>query len=53
MGVAAFFCGLLLSVMGFGRWHETGSPWWLAGTLVLLAFVLVGGITGSGKKKTG
>lgn len=53
MGIAAFFCGLLLCVMGFGRWHETGSPWWLGGTLALLALVLVGGIMGGGKKKAG
>ncbi|MFD7729983.1 hypothetical protein ACFV6F_06325 [Kitasatospora phosalacinea] len=53
MGVAAFFCGLLLCVMGFGRWHETGSPWWLGGTLALLALVVVGAITGGGGKKTG
>ncbi|WP_405013390.1 hypothetical protein [Kitasatospora sp. NBC_01539] len=51
MGVLAFFAGLLLTVMGFGRWRETGSPYWLIGSLVLLLFVLVGAVTG--KKKAG
>ncbi|GAA4848067.1 hypothetical protein [Kitasatospora terrestris] len=51
MGVLAFFAGLLLTVMGLGRWHETGSPWWLAGSIALLVLVLIGGLTGG--KKTG
>jgi hypothetical protein len=49
MGVFAFFAGLLLVVMGFGRWRETGSPYWLAGSIALLVLVLVGALTG--KKK--
>lgn len=51
MGVYAFFAGLLLVLMGLGRWHETGSPYWLAGSLVLLLLMLVGAMTG--RKKTG
>ncbi|GAA1155344.1 hypothetical protein F4556_004894 [Kitasatospora gansuensis] len=51
MGAFAFFAGVLLSLMGLGRWQETGSPYWLIGSLVLFLLVLLGALTG--KKKTG
>ncbi|MFJ1701939.1 hypothetical protein [Kitasatospora sp. NPDC088346] len=51
MGVLAFFAGLLLTVMGLGRWRETGSPYWLIGSLVLLVLVLIGALTSSGGGK--
>jgi hypothetical protein len=50
VGVLGFFAALLLVVMGFGRWHETHSPYWLGGSIALLVLTLVGGLT-SGKNK--
>ncbi len=54
MGILGFFAALLAVVMGLGRWHETGSPYWLAGSLALLVFTLVGALQsrggGGGKK---
>ncbi|MFC8447795.1 hypothetical protein [Kitasatospora sp. NPDC057223] len=52
MGPWAFFAGLLLSVMGMGKWQETGSPFWLAGSLTLFVVVLISGLAslGGGKK---
>lgn len=50
MGAFAFFAGMLLSLMGMGRWHETGSPYWLIGSLLLFLLVLLGAMTG---KKAG
>ncbi|MFJ9517744.1 hypothetical protein ACIRPK_05655 [Kitasatospora sp. NPDC101801] len=46
MGALAFFAGILLSLMGLGRWKETGSPYWLIGSLVLFLLVLLGSLTG-------
>ncbi|MDH6110454.1 UDP-N-acetylmuramyl pentapeptide phosphotransferase/UDP-N-acetylglucosamine-1-phosphate transferase [Kitasatospora sp. MAP12-15] len=44
MGVLAFFAALLAVLMGLGRWHETQSPYWLAGSLVLLLLTLIGAL---------
>ncbi|MFD0277080.1 hypothetical protein ACFVHB_24665 [Kitasatospora sp. NPDC127111] len=45
MGAMAFFAGLLLFVMGMGKWQETGSPWWLWGSLAFLLLVVVTALT--------
>ncbi|GAA2826272.1 hypothetical protein RMN57_13760 [Kitasatospora sp. CM 4170] len=52
MGPYAFFAGLLLGVMGMGKWQETGSPFWLWGSVAFLLMVLIMGISslGGGKK---
>ncbi|WP_157536785.1 hypothetical protein [Kitasatospora mediocidica] len=44
MGVLGFFAALLVVLMGFGRWHETHSPYWLGGSIALLLFTLVGAL---------
>ncbi|MEU8919379.1 hypothetical protein AB0D10_00375 [Kitasatospora sp. NPDC048545] len=50
MGAVAFFAGLLLFVMGLGKWQETGSQVWLFGSLAfLLVLVVVSLIPGGGK----
>ncbi|WP_181442601.1 hypothetical protein [Streptomyces tateyamensis] len=49
MGVLAFFAALLAVVMSFGRWHETGSPVWLAVSIALLILTLAGSLFGRGK----
>ncbi|MFI8457756.1 hypothetical protein [Kitasatospora sp. NPDC085464] len=50
MGAVAFFAGLLLFVMGLGKWQETGSAAWLFGSLgFLLVLVVVSLIPGNGK----
>ncbi|MFI5528552.1 hypothetical protein ACIA8O_08310 [Kitasatospora sp. NPDC051853] len=46
MGSCAFLAGVLLTLMGLGRWHETGSPYWLIGSLLLFVLLLVGAATG-------
>ncbi len=54
MGALGFFAALLLSVMGMGRWKETGSPYWLAGSIVLFVLTLIGGLSsrrGGGKAR--
>ncbi|MEU3569906.1 hypothetical protein AB0E96_16000 [Kitasatospora sp. NPDC036755] len=57
MGAVAFFAGLLVFVMGLGKWQETGSDLWLYGSLafllVLVVFSLIptGGKGGKGGKK--
>ncbi|WP_316521327.1 hypothetical protein [Kitasatospora brasiliensis] len=55
MGAVAFFAGLLLFVMGLGKWQETGSDLWLYGSLgFLLVLVVVSLIpTGGGAGKAG
>ncbi|MFD9592948.1 hypothetical protein ACFWA9_09325 [Kitasatospora sp. NPDC059973] len=45
MGPFAFFAGLLLGVMGMGKWQETGSPFWLWGSVAFLLIVLISGIS--------
>ncbi|MEV7772282.1 hypothetical protein [Kitasatospora sp. NPDC086791] len=53
MGAVAFFAGLLLFVMGLGKWQETGSQAWLFGSLAfLLVLVVVSLIPGDGKGDT-
>ncbi|MER7581776.1 hypothetical protein [Kitasatospora sp. NPDC097691] len=50
MGAVAFFAGLLLFVMGLGKWQESGSPAWLFGSLgFLLVLVVVSLIPANGK----
>ncbi|MEV7187938.1 hypothetical protein [Kitasatospora sp. NPDC093102] len=50
MGAVAFFAGLLLFVMGLGKWQETGSELWLFGSLgFLLVLVVVSLIPTGGK----
>lgn len=49
MGILAFFAALLAVVMGLGRWHETHSVYWLAGSLVLLLLTLIGALQSRGK----
>ncbi|MER7770345.1 hypothetical protein [Kitasatospora sp. NPDC096140] len=50
MGAVAFFAGLLLFVMGLGKWQETGSAAWLFGSLgFLLVLVVVSLIPENGK----
>ncbi|MCX4749067.1 hypothetical protein OG455_26765 [Kitasatospora sp. NBC_01287] len=44
LGVLGFFAALLAVVMGMGRWHETGSPYWLGGSIALLVFTLIGAL---------
>ncbi|GAA0677909.1 hypothetical protein GCM10010193_34070 [Kitasatospora atroaurantiaca] len=54
MGALGFFAALLLSVMGMGRWKETGSPYWLIGSIALFVLTLVGALTSrGGRKKAG
>ncbi|MFD7906009.1 hypothetical protein ACFV4F_02900 [Kitasatospora sp. NPDC059722] len=48
MGTVAFFAGLLLFVMGMGKWQETGSPWWLGGSLAFLLLLIVAALTSRG-----
>ncbi|WP_158702140.1 hypothetical protein [Kitasatospora sp. MMS16-BH015] len=45
MGALGFFAALLVVVMGMGRWEETGSPWWLGGSIALFVLTLIGGLT--------
>ncbi|MFI9273762.1 hypothetical protein ACIGXM_24070 [Kitasatospora sp. NPDC052896] len=45
MGALGFFAALLVVVMGMGRWHETHSPYWLAGSIALLVLTLIGALT--------
>ncbi|MFE4972841.1 hypothetical protein ACFRAR_12085 [Kitasatospora sp. NPDC056651] len=57
MGAVAFFAGLLLFVMGLGKWQETGSEVWLYGSLgfllllVVVSLIPTGGKGGKGGKK--
>ncbi|MFB7663854.1 hypothetical protein ACFC1R_07870 [Kitasatospora sp. NPDC056138] len=51
MGALAFFAGLLLSVMGMGRWKETGSPFWLAGSIAIFLLTVIGAFTGGRKSR--
>lgn len=55
MGPFAFFAGLLLGVMGMGKWQETGSPFWLWGSVAFLLIVLISGISAvlGGKRADG
>lgn len=41
MGALAFFAGLVLFVMGLGKWQETGSPFWLWGSFGFLVLLIV------------
>ncbi|MFI2608658.1 hypothetical protein [Kitasatospora sp. NPDC018619] len=50
MGAVAFFAGLVLFVMGLGKWQETGSELWLYGSLgFLLVLVVVSLVPTPGK----
>ncbi|MFJ7909964.1 hypothetical protein [Kitasatospora sp. NPDC096204] len=50
MGAVAFFAGLLLFVMGLGKWQETGSDLWLFGSLgFLLVLVVISLVPTDGK----
>ncbi|MFE4515679.1 hypothetical protein ACFRMQ_15985 [Kitasatospora sp. NPDC056783] len=57
MGAVAFFAGLVLFVMGLGKWQETGSEVWLYGSLgfllllVVVSLIPTGGKGGKGGKK--
>lgn len=52
MGPWAFFAGLLLGIMGMGKWQETGSPFWLWGSAAFLLGVLTSGLLAlTGKKE--
>ncbi|MFB7474612.1 hypothetical protein [Kitasatospora sp. NPDC056184] len=44
LGTFAFFAGLLAGVMGMGKWQETGSPFWLWGSVAFLLIVLGWGL---------
>ncbi|MFG3228608.1 hypothetical protein ACGF07_28055 [Kitasatospora sp. NPDC048194] len=48
MGALAFIAGLLLFVMGMGKWQETGSPAWLWGSIGFLVLLVVFSLTGRG-----
>ncbi|MGA5822070.1 hypothetical protein ACPC54_29910 [Kitasatospora sp. NPDC094028] len=51
MGALAFFAGLLLFVMGMGKWQESGSPFWLWGSVAYLVLLVVFSLTGKGGGK--
>ncbi|MFI6443605.1 hypothetical protein [Kitasatospora sp. NPDC050543] len=53
MGPWAFFAGLLLTVMGMGKWQESGSPFWLAGSIALFLVVMISGLASLGGAKKG
>lgn len=48
MGALAFIAGLLLFVMGMGKWQETDSPAWLWGSLGFLVLLVVFSLIGRG-----
>ncbi|MEV7941179.1 hypothetical protein AB0O82_34275 [Kitasatospora sp. NPDC088264] len=47
----AFFAGLLLFVMGMGKWQETGSPYWLWGSVAFLVLLVVMSVVTRGGRK--
>ncbi|MFD0398030.1 hypothetical protein [Kitasatospora sp. NPDC127121] len=47
----AFFAGLLLFVMGMGKWQETGSPYWLWGSVAFLVLLVVMSVVSRGGRK--
>ncbi|MFE5585267.1 hypothetical protein [Kitasatospora sp. NPDC056531] len=51
MGALAFIAGLLLFVMGMGKWQETDSPAWLWGSIGFLVLLVVFSLIGRGDKK--
>ncbi|MEV7356754.1 hypothetical protein ACFV84_10835 [Kitasatospora sp. NPDC059811] len=51
MGAVAFFAGLLLFVMGMGKWQETGSPYWLWGSVAFLVLLVVMSVVSRGGRK--
>ncbi|MEV7926308.1 hypothetical protein [Kitasatospora sp. NPDC088779] len=51
MGAVAFFAGLLLFVMGMGKWQETGSPYWLWGSVAFLVLLVVMSVVTRGGRK--
>ncbi|MFJ3215188.1 hypothetical protein ACIPLC_04610 [Kitasatospora sp. NPDC086801] len=51
MGAVAFFAGLLLFVMGMGKWQETGSPYWLWGSVAFLVLLVVMSLVSRGGRK--
>ncbi|MER8100577.1 hypothetical protein [Kitasatospora sp. NPDC094016] len=51
MGAVAFFAGLLLFVMGMGKWQETGSPYWLWGSIAFLVLLVVMSVVSRGGRK--
>ncbi|MDH6705506.1 MULTISPECIES: hypothetical protein [unclassified Kitasatospora] len=51
MGAVAFFAGLLLFVMGMGKWQETGSPYWLWGSVAFLVVLVVMSLVARGGRK--
>ncbi|MFJ4186129.1 hypothetical protein [Kitasatospora sp. NPDC089509] len=51
MGALAFVAGLVLFVMGMGKWQETGTVYWLWGSLVFLLLLVVFSLVGRGGGK--
>ncbi|WP_196951720.1 hypothetical protein [Kitasatospora sp. SUK 42] len=51
MGALAFIAGLVLFVMGMGKWQETDSPYWLWGSVGFLVLLVVFSLTGKGGRK--
>ncbi|MEU9075377.1 hypothetical protein ACFYUY_04070 [Kitasatospora sp. NPDC004745] len=51
MGAVAFFAGLLLFVMGMGKWQETGSPFWLWGSIAFLVLLIVMSLVARGERR--
>lgn len=40
----AFICGVLFVLMGMGHWQQTQNPYWLAASIIVALFTLVGGL---------
>ncbi|CAM5349356.1 hypothetical protein AB0G34_27755 [Kitasatospora aureofaciens] len=51
MGALAFVAGLVLFVMGMGKWQETGTVYWLWGSLAFLALLVLFSLVGRGGDK--
>ncbi|MEY9965280.1 putative membrane protein [Streptacidiphilus sp. MAP12-16] len=44
MGGIGFIAAVLFVLMGMGHWQETRSPGWLAASIVVALFTVVGGL---------
>ena len=44
MGGIGFVAGVLFVLMGMGHWQEDQNPGWLAASIVVALFTVLGGI---------
>ncbi|MEZ0091625.1 hypothetical protein [Streptacidiphilus sp. EB129] len=44
MGGVGFVAGVLFVLMGMGHWQQDKNPGWLAASIVVALFTVVGGI---------